>query len=92
MVLDVDINDESARRVDKFLVTNKYKELAENAMSFNRKLNEERKMRIPYVDGQVRIHFVLLSTQPMDQLVRKMIDSDRLPTLVLLIIALDFPV
>lgn len=56
MGLEININDESARRVDKFLVTNKYKELAENAMSFNRKLNEERKMRIPYVDGQVQIN------------------------------------
>ena len=57
MGLEININDESARRVDKFLVTNKYKELAENAMSFNRKLNEERKMRIPYVDGQVQINY-----------------------------------
>jgi hypothetical protein len=53
MVLEVNLNPESVKKLEKFLVTNKYKELAENAMSFNRKLNEERKMRIPYVDGQV---------------------------------------
>jgi hypothetical protein len=27
----------------------------ENAISFNRKLNEERKMRIPYIDGQTGV-------------------------------------
>jgi hypothetical protein len=55
MVLEVDLNPESVKKLEKFLTTNKYKELAENAMSFNRKLNEERKMRIPYVDGQVPV-------------------------------------
>ena len=30
-----------------------YRELAESTMSFNRRLNEERRMRIPYIDGQV---------------------------------------
>ncbi len=32
-----------------------YKEYLENACSFNRKLNEERKMRIPYIDGQTGV-------------------------------------
>jgi hypothetical protein len=32
-----------------------YKEYLENAVAFNRKLNEERKMRLPYIDGQVTI-------------------------------------
>ena len=31
-----------------------YKEYVENAIAYNRKMNEERKMRIPYIDGQVR--------------------------------------
>ena len=48
---------ESVQKLEKFLVTSKYKELAESAMSFNRKLNEERKMRIPYVDNQVPLLF-----------------------------------
>ena len=29
-----------------------YKEYVENAIAYNRKMNEERKMRIPYIDGQ----------------------------------------
>ena len=32
-----------------------YKAYLENAMSFNRKLNEERKMRLPYIDSQTGI-------------------------------------
>ena len=53
MVLEMDFKEESVKKLERFLITNKYKELAESAMSFNRKLNEERKMRIPYVDNQV---------------------------------------
>ena len=49
----MDFKEESVKKLERFLITNKYKELAESAMSFNRKLNEERKMRIPYVDNQV---------------------------------------
>ena len=44
----------------KLIHAERYKELAENAMSFNRKLNEERKMRIPYVDGQVGVALVVI--------------------------------
>ena len=29
-----------------------YKAYLENAVSFNRKLNEERKMRLPFIDSQ----------------------------------------
>ena len=32
-----------------------YKAYLENAMSFNRKLNEERKMRLPYIDSQTGV-------------------------------------
>ena len=53
MVLEVDVNPESVKKLEKFLGTGKYKDLAVNTQSFSRKLNEERKMRIPYVDGQV---------------------------------------
>jgi len=55
MALDIELNQESVQKLEKFLVTSKYKELAESAMSFNRKLNEERKMRIPYVDNQTGV-------------------------------------
>ena len=54
MVLEVDVNHDSVKKLEKFLGTGKYKDLAVNTQSFSRKLNEERKMRIPYVDGQVR--------------------------------------
>ena len=53
MVLEVDVNPESIKKLEKFYGTGKYKDLAVNTQSFSRKLNEERKMRIPYVDGQV---------------------------------------
>ena len=55
MVLDIEVNSESVKKLEKFLGTGKYKDLATNTQSFSRKLNEERKMRIPYVDGQVFI-------------------------------------
>ena len=56
MVLEVDVNPESVKKLEKFYGTGKYKDLAVNTQSFSRKLNEERKMRIPYVDGQVIFH------------------------------------
>ena len=53
MVLEIDVSTENVKKLEKFLGTGKYKELALSTQSFSRKLNEERKMRIPYVDGQV---------------------------------------
>ena len=53
MVLEIEVSHESVKKLEKFLGTGKYKELAVSTQSFSRKLNEERKMRIPYVDGQV---------------------------------------
>jgi len=55
MVLEVDVNSDSVKKLEKFLGTGKYKDLAVNTQSFSRKLNEERKMRIPYVDGQTGV-------------------------------------
>jgi len=55
MVLEVVCNEDSVKKLEKFLNTNKYKELAESTMSFNRKLNEERKTRLPYVDSQTGV-------------------------------------
>ena len=40
---------------DSFFNNSCYKEYLENAVSFNRKLNEERKMRLPYIDGQTGV-------------------------------------
>ena len=53
MVLEIDVSHENVKKLEKFLGTGKYKELAVSTQSFSKKLNEERKMRIPYVDGQV---------------------------------------
>ena len=56
MVLDVGkVEEERIQKYEKFLGTGKYKELAQSTQSFNRKLNEDRKMRIPYVDGQTGV-------------------------------------
>lgn len=38
-----------------FFNDNGYKDYLENAVAFNRKLNEERKMRLPYIDGQTGV-------------------------------------
>ena len=55
MVLEINLKPESVTSLERFLNTNTYKELAESTMSFNRRLNEERKMRIPYIDGQTGV-------------------------------------
>jgi zinc finger protein ubi-d4 len=56
MVLDIgEMKEEAVKKYEKFLATGKYKELVESTQSFNRKLNEERKMRIPYVDSQTGV-------------------------------------
>ena len=53
MVLDIEVNTDSVKKLEKFLGTGKYKDLVTNTKSFSRKINEERKMRLPYVCGQV---------------------------------------
>ena len=55
MVLEINLKPDSVTTLERFLQTPTYKELAENTMSFNRRLNEERKMRIPYIDGQTGV-------------------------------------
>ena len=55
MVLDIQVNADNVKKLEKFLGTSKYKDLAMNSQSFSRKLNEERKMRLPYVDGQTGV-------------------------------------
>ena len=39
----------------RFFDNKDYKEYLESAVSFNRKLNEERKMRLPYIDSQTGV-------------------------------------
>ena len=39
----------------RFFEDSGYKEYLESAVSFNRKLNEERKMRLPYIDSQTGV-------------------------------------
>lgn len=39
----------------RFFNDSAYKDYLENAVNFNRKLNEERKMRLPYIDGQTGV-------------------------------------
>ena len=55
MVLELSLRPDSVTNLESFLATSRYKELAESTMSFNRRLNEERKMRIPYIDGQTGV-------------------------------------
>jgi len=55
MVLEIEVNADNVKKLEKFFGTGKYKDLAVNTQSFSRKLNEERKMRIPYVDGQTGV-------------------------------------
>lgn len=43
------------KKVEEFFEDSGYKEYLESAVSFNRKLNEERKMRLPYIDGQTGV-------------------------------------
>ena len=47
MVLEVDVNPESVKKLEKFLGTGKYKDLAVNTQSFSRKLKDnEKNMKI----------------------------------------------
>ena len=55
MVMELSLRPDSVTNLESFLATSRYKQLAESTMSFNRRLNEERKMRIPYIDGQTGV-------------------------------------
>jgi len=52
---DITWRPEVGKKVEKFFNDPGYKEYIENAVAFNRKLNEERKMRLPYIDGQTGV-------------------------------------
>ena len=53
--LTVNWRPEVGKKVEEFFADSSYKEYLESAVSFNRKLNEERKMRLPYIDSQTGV-------------------------------------
>jgi len=55
MPLDITWRPEVGKKVEEFFDNKDYKEYLESAVSFNRKLNEERKMRLPYIDSQTGV-------------------------------------
>jgi len=55
MVLEIEWRPEVGKKVEEFFNDPSYKEYLESAVSFNRKLNEERKMRLPYIDSQTGV-------------------------------------
>merc|ERR1712217_772237 len=54
MVMKIDVSPEKVKKLEKFLCTGEYKKMATSLQSFSRKLNEERKMRGPYIDRSRR--------------------------------------
>merc|ERR1712226_230053 len=52
---DITWRPEVGKKVEEFFDDPGYKEYLESAVSFNRKLNEERKMRLPYIDSQTGV-------------------------------------
>lgn len=55
MSLDIKWRPEIGQKAEEFFNAPEYKAYLENAMSFNRKLNEERRMRLPYIDSQTGV-------------------------------------
>merc|ERR1712217_725498 len=55
MVMKIDVSPEKVKKLEKFLCTGEYKKMATSLQSFSRKLNEERKMRGPYIDSQTGV-------------------------------------
>lgn len=55
MTLDIVIDPQRVKKMEKFFGQSSYKDFLERATGFNRKMNEERKMRIPYIDGQTGV-------------------------------------
>ena len=53
--LEINWRPEVGKKVEEFFDDPGYKEYLESAVSFNRKLNEERKMRLPYIDSQTGV-------------------------------------
>ena len=55
MALNINWRPEVGKKVEEFFDDPSYKEYLESAVSYNRKLNEERKMRLPYIDSQTGV-------------------------------------
>jgi len=55
MPLEINWRPAVGKKVEEFFEDPGYKEYLESAVSFNRKLNEERKMRLPYIDSQTGV-------------------------------------
>jgi len=55
MDLEINWRPDVGKKVEEFFEDSGYKEYLESAVSFNRKLNEERKMRLPYIDSQTGV-------------------------------------
>ncbi|CAB4068328.1 DPF2 [Lepeophtheirus salmonis] len=70
MAPEIDVNPETVKKIQKFFDDPSYKEYLENATAFNRKLNEERRMRIPYIDGQTGVaqrHYNSYRSSPVEE-------------------------
>lgn len=53
--LDLQIDSERVKKIENFLKSDDYRAMVAGTKKYNRKLNEERKTRMPYVDGQTGI-------------------------------------
>jgi len=53
--MELNLNPEKVTKVENFLKSDTYRAMVAGTKKFNRKLNEERKTRLPYVDGETRI-------------------------------------
>lgn len=55
MALEINWRPEVGKKVEEFFEDPGYKEYLESVVSFNRKLNEERQNRLPYIDSQTGV-------------------------------------
>jgi len=53
--MDLNINQEKVTKIEDFLKSDQYKAMIAGTKKFNRKLNQERKTRLPYVDGETGV-------------------------------------
>jgi len=55
MALEITWRPEVGKKVEEFFEDSGYREYLESVVSFNRKLNEERQNRLPYIDSQTGV-------------------------------------
>ena len=53
--MELTVDQENVKKMEMFLNSEDYKDLAKTTQAFSRKLNDERKGRLPYIDGQTGI-------------------------------------